>query len=81
MVAARCTVSPPIVSICVKAGWKMGGIKDKFLKRENADNQYVGHCTSCLDQLDKRFAVSPPYFDYSHLDDVEKLQMQQKIKT
>ena len=25
MVAAGCTVSPPIVSICVRAGWVMGG--------------------------------------------------------
>ena len=53
MVAAGCTVSPPIVSICVRAGWSMGGVKDKYLKRENAGDQYVGRCASCLDQLDK----------------------------
>ena len=80
MVAAGCTVSPPIVSICVRAGWAMGGVKDKYLKRENAGDQYVGRCASCLDQLDKSFAVSPPYLDYSHLDEVERLEMIQKIK-
>ena len=29
MVSAGCTVSTPIVSICVRAGWVMGGVKDK----------------------------------------------------
>ena len=41
MVAAGCTVSPPIVSICVRAGWVMGGVKDRYLKRESAGDQYV----------------------------------------
>ena len=31
MVAAGCTVSSPIVSICIRAGWVMGGVKDKYL--------------------------------------------------
>ena len=31
MVAAGCTVSPPIVSLCLRAGWKLGGVKDKYL--------------------------------------------------
>ena len=30
-------------------------------------------------QLDKSFAVSPPYLDYLHLDDVERLVMKSKI--
>ena len=32
MVAAWCTVSPPIILICVRAGWLMGGVRDKYLK-------------------------------------------------
>ena len=79
MVAAGCTVSPPIVSICIREGWVMGGFKDRYLKRESAGDQYVGRCASCLDQLDKSFAVSPPYLDYSHLDDVERFVMKSKI--
>ena len=53
MIAAECTVSPPIVSICVRAEWSMGRVKDIYLKRENAGDQYVGQCAICLDQLDK----------------------------
>ena len=46
MVAAGCTVSPPIVSICVRAGWVIGGVKYKYLKRESAGDQHVGRCAS-----------------------------------
>ena len=60
MVAAGCTVSPPIVSICVRAGWVMGGVKDKYLKIDSAGNQHVGRCASCLPILSMDFAVSPP---------------------
>ena len=31
MVAAGCTVGPPIVPLCLRAGWALGGVKDKYL--------------------------------------------------
>ena len=65
MVAAGCTVSPPIVSVCVSTGWVMGGVKDNYLKRESAGGQHVGRCASCLPILSMDFSVSPPYFDFS----------------
>ena len=33
MVGASCTVYPPVVSICIRSGWVMGGVKDKELER------------------------------------------------
>ena len=82
MVAAGCTVSPPIVSLCLRAGWTLGGVKDKYLFRKNAGDQYVGRCASCLDQNTTEFAVSPPYFDYSRFDGdrEEKIKKMQKVK-
>ena len=74
MVASGCTVSPPIVAICIRAGWAMGGVKDKYLNRADAGDQYVGRCASLLSQVTKEFAVSPPYFDFTGLCDEEKLQ-------
>ena len=35
MVDAGCTVSTPRVSICIRAGWVMGGVNYKYLKRES----------------------------------------------
>ena len=51
MVAAGCTVSPPIVSMSIRAGWVMGGVKDKYLKRESAGYQYIGRGASVLDHI------------------------------
>ena len=53
----------------------MGGVKDTYLKKEDARAQYVGRCARYMYQMDKFFAVSPPYFDFSHLDEVEALYM------
>ena len=81
MVAAGCTVSPPIVSICVRAGWVMGGVKDRYLKRESAGDQYVGRCATGLDQLSKGFAISPPYFDFTGIEEeLERARLQNRIK-
>ena len=81
MVAAGCTVSLPIVSICVRAGWVMGGVKDRYLKRESVGDQYVGRCASGLDQLSKGFAISPPYFDFTGIEEeLERARLQNQIK-
>ena len=64
-ICAGCTMSPPIVSVCVRCGWVMGGVKDKYLKYEAAGDQFVGRCATLLDLLSKAFAISPPYFDFS----------------
>lgn len=73
-VAAGSTVSPPIASLCIRAGWAMGGVKERYIKNEKAGDQYVGRCASGLDQLTKEFAVSCPHFDFSHIEsDIEKV--------
>ena len=74
LIASGCTVCPPISSLCIRAGWVMGGMKDKYIFREKAGDQYVGRGASLLDQLSKEFAVSPPYFDFESLSDEEKLE-------
>ena len=80
MVAAGYTVSPPIVALCIWAVWVLGGVKDKYLFRENAGDKYVGRCASCLDQLKKEFTVSPPYFYFTELCEIEKLDHKRQIR-
>ena len=46
MIAAGYTISPPIASLCIRAGWVMGGVKDKYIFRENGGDQYVSRCAS-----------------------------------
>ena len=50
----------------------MGGVKDKYLKRKSYGDQYVGRCTSGIDQIEKAFAASPPYFYFSSIKDKVK---------
>ena len=67
-------MSLPIVSICRRAGWVMCGVKDKYLlSAKSSGDQYVGRFASGLDHLEKCFPASPPYFDFSSIEDeIEK---------
>lgn len=86
-ICSGCTMSPPIVSVCIRAGWTMGGVKDRYLKYEAAGDQFVGRCAACLDLLSKDFAISPPYWDFSVASDgeshspEEEVQLQQELES
>ena len=80
MIASGCTVSPPIAPICIRAGWVIGGPKDKYVFHESAGDQYVGRCASCLSQLDKEFACSPPYFDFTALDTHDRITRKRQLR-
>jgi len=61
-VACGTTVSPPIVSICLRAGWSLGKVKQKYLFYEKAGDQYLGRVACGLDVNKAQFAVTPPHF-------------------
>ena len=58
-VASGYTMSTPIVSLCLSAGWTHGGMKDKYLFLENAEDQHTGRFAACLYLLTKELALSP----------------------
>jgi hypothetical protein len=61
-----CSVSvsgPSIVSVCVRAGWTLGDIQDRYLKYESAGDQFVGRILSGLPQNESGFACVPPHFE------------------
>ena len=68
--SAGSTVSPPMVSICLRAMWSMGPVKERYLQYEKAGDQYLGRVVSGLDVNDVSFAASPPYFESGPEDDV-----------
>jgi hypothetical protein len=86
-IAAGSTMAPPITSLCIRAGWTMGGVKDRYLKYEAAGDQFVGRAAACLDLLSKHFAVSPPHWDFSVSKDgiphtaEEELRLQAELET
>ena len=65
LVAAGCTVSPPMSAICLRASWSMGPVKDRYIHYEKAGDQYVGRCATGVSSLSKQFAASPAYWDFT----------------
>ena len=53
-------MSPKIVSIFIRAGWVMGGVKDRYVKYKFSGDQYFGRCASGIDQNSKKIDFSPP---------------------
>ena len=60
---AGSTVCPPMVSICLRAMWSMGSVKEHYLQFEKAEDQYLGWVVSGLDVNDVSFAILLPYFE------------------
>ena len=48
--ASGSTQAPPIVAICLRAGWALAGVLDRYLSLENAGDQFVGRVTATAHQ-------------------------------
>ena len=71
--ASGCTVAPSMASICNRAGWKMGGTRDKYIKFENAGDQHLGRVLCGLNPLSIDFSLTPPFFDALSEGDREEI--------
>ena len=59
--ATGSTACPPIASICLRANWAMPCVLNRYIKYENAGDQFVGKCVSGRSRKSKEFVASPPY--------------------
>jgi len=73
------TSCPPIASICLRANWALPGVTGRYIKYENAGDQFVGRCVSGLPRLTMDFAASPAYFDFSSMNRTEREQSERQI--
>ena len=73
------TSCPPIASICLRANWALPGVTGRYIKYENAGDQFVGRCVSGLPRLTMDFAASPAYFDFSSFNRTEREQCERQI--
>ena len=81
LVSSGCTVSPHISSICLRACWSMGPVKDRYIHYEKAGDQFCGRCATGLSSLTKEFAISPAYWDWSrNVEEDWKLKVDQLIE-
>eukprot|EP00980_Cylindrotheca_fusiformis_P027304 scaffold19845_cov136-Cylindrotheca_fusiformis.AAC.1 len=76
LVTTGCTVSPPMASVCLRAGWSMGAVKERYIHYEKAGDQFTGRSVTGISSLVKEFAVSPVYWDFTEGgDEAEKAVM------
>jgi len=62
-------------------GWSMGGVEERYLKYAGAGDEAVGRKSNLPDPLSDEFAVSPPYFDLSTIqNEAEQDRKKQEIK-
>ena len=67
-VATGSTACPPIACICLRANWAMPGVMNRYIKYENAGDQFVGKCVSGRSRNSTMFAASSSYWDFSAED-------------
>ncbi|CAM9637464.1 unnamed protein product, partial [Phaeothamnion confervicola] len=60
--ASGSTACPPIPAICLRAGWSVGPVQDRYIRYEAAGDQYVGRTVCGLPLSTDAFGVLPPYF-------------------
>ena len=76
---------PQQASICIRAGWTMGTVKDAYMRYMEAGDAFAGRCLAGLNLLSADFACSTPLFlhqvqesvdyDASRLSNAMKIQL------
>ena len=66
---------PPVISVCLRAGWSVGRVKERYLKYENAGDELVGRTLTGIPPTSCKFGISPAYFDRNEANehDIENL--------
>ena len=80
LVSSGCTVSPPMSSICLRACWSMGNVKDRYIHYEKAGDQFCGRSATGISSLRKEFAVSPVYFELGNAPPEIENEINRRIK-
>lgn len=59
---AAANPAPPIVSVCLRAGWTLGRVKERYLKYENTGDELVGRTLTGINPSSGEFGISPCFF-------------------
>ena len=60
--ASGSTACPSSTAVCLRAGWSLQGVQDRYLRYEAAGDQHVGRTVCGLPTDDPDFALLPPHF-------------------
>ena len=64
-VATWCTVSPPMILICMIVNFTIGGLNDGSVKHKRAGGRFFGRCVSWIPISMKEFYFSLTYLYFS----------------
>jgi hypothetical protein len=56
------TGGPSIASVCLRVGWSLGGVQDRYIRYECAGDQYLDRVVAGLPLNSAKFACLPPHF-------------------
>jgi hypothetical protein len=59
---------PGILALCLRAGWTIGSVLERYLKKQSGSDCFMGRILAGLPLDDVKFATLPPHFNPS--DDV-----------
>lgn len=57
------TAGPSTSSVYLRAGWKLGGVQDRYIHHHHAGDMHVGRIVAGLPADDPNFAILPPFFN------------------
>lgn len=64
---------PSVAATCIRGGWTMGHIKDRYFRYFDTGDQFVGRCLALLNIHSFEFACSPAFFDSTNETDDGKI--------
>ncbi|KAH9119958.1 hypothetical protein LEN26_011360 [Aphanomyces euteiches] len=56
------TCGPSMASVCLRCGWTMGHVLERYIHHERAGDQYLGRVVAGLPNYKTEFATLPPHF-------------------
>ncbi|KUF87541.1 cysteine desulfurase [Phytophthora nicotianae] len=74
------TSGPSAAAICLRAGWTLPGVQDKYIRYEAAGDMVVGRFVAGLPFDSPNFAVLPPFFDIQSGQNDESVVLRHRVK-
>ncbi|RHY63869.1 hypothetical protein DYB30_005634 [Aphanomyces astaci] len=62
-VCSGSTSGPSVITVCLRCGWSLGNVVERYMHYEKAGDQFVGRVVAGLPLNNADFAQLPPHFD------------------
>ena len=57
-----CTGGPSLISVCIRAGWAVGGVLDRYIKFDAKGDAFLGRVLAGFDLSSPQFGSATPHF-------------------